>query len=137
MSIRFVFYKKNEVILDIFLSIYIILKKMSDTEPIIVRHRVYYDGFEDNRCEYMQDVSSEVLSFVLYQGNWVLIHERDWCTSTDIPGMVKRFNELTGENVRMIIYSFDRNTPEVLAAEAFARGADSSRFPIVDLKPPA
>jgi hypothetical protein len=106
-----------------------------DTEPIIVCHRLYYDGFEDYRCKYMPRHCSEVLKFVLYQGNWVLIDYDDWCTTDDIPQMVERFNGLTGQDGRTIIYSFHHKSSLVREAEEYARSGNISRFPILDLKP--
>lgn len=111
---------------------------MSDIH--IVRHRMYYDGFEDYHCkvEYklghprrLADHSD--LSFVFFNNVWVLINERDWCTSDDIPGIVERLNQVTGLCGNAVVYAFHCDKGVVLRAEQFAQGGDPYRYPLIDL----
>ncbi len=117
---------------------------MSDIH--IVRHRMYFDGFEDYRCKVnykfghprcLEDHSD--LSFVFFENTWVLINERDWCTSADIPGIVERLNHVTGLCGNTVVYAFHKDDDVVTRAEAFAREGDLHRYLLVDLLtyPPA
>jgi hypothetical protein len=107
----------------------------------IVRHRMYYDGFEDYQCNVAFQMTNprhlasySDKSFVFFENAWVLIYERDWCTSEDIPGIVERLNHITGMNANTVVYAFHTEGKDiVIRAEAFASGGDLLRYPLVDL----
>jgi hypothetical protein len=101
---------------------------------------MYYDGFEDYHCQVahsiihpgqLADYSDK--SLVFFENTWVLIYERDWCTSDDIPGIVERLNKVTGLNANTVTYAFHKDKDVVMRAEAFASGGDRNRYPLVDL----
>jgi hypothetical protein len=106
----------------------------------IVRHRMYYDGFEDYRCKVNYQLGHpgrladhSDLSFVFFDNTWVLVRERDWCTSDDIPGIVERLNHVTGLNANTVVYAFHEDKDVVMRAEQFACGGDPYRYPLIDL----
>lgn len=94
--------------------------------PTYVKHRVYYDGFEDYRCAYRKMLTrnapalNEVLTFRLVRNAWVLIWERDFCTTTDFPEMIERFEHATGIRAERIEYAYRHDTAVVLEAERLA-----------------
>jgi hypothetical protein len=111
---------------------------MSDVH--IVRHRMYYDGFEDYHCKVVYCLANpgrltsySDYRFVFFENVWVLIYERDWCTSEDIPGIVERLNRVTGLHANTVVYAFHEDKDVVVRAEAFASGGDLLRYPLVDL----
>ena len=111
---------------------------MSDIH--IVRHRMYYDGFDDYQCNVAFSMTNpghlasySDKSFVFFENVWVLIYERDWCTSDDISGIVERLNYVTGRNANTVVYAFHQYKDVVMRAEQFAQGGDPCRYPLIDL----
>lgn len=110
---------------------------------VYVKHRVYYDGFEDYRCKYQkmltrdEPVSNQVLTFRLLDDAWVLLWERDFCTDDDFPGMIERFEQATGIRAERIEYAFWDYNSKVIEAEGLAQAEREfiDAAPIIDLAP--
>lgn len=101
---------------------------------------MYYDGFEDYQCEVAyclaipgRRTSYSDYQFVFFENTWVLMYERDWCTSEEIPGIVERLNRITGLHGNTVVYAFHCDKDVVRRAEQFALGGDPYRYPLVDL----
>jgi hypothetical protein len=117
-------------------------KDMSSSSPTYIKHRVYFDGFEDYECEYQRNVDgrpagNKVLTFRFLNNAWVLLWERDFCSDNNFPGMIERFEQATGVRADRIVYAFHCDTTTVLEAERLARGeAGIIHFAkIIDLAP--
>jgi hypothetical protein len=113
------------------------------TNPVYVKHRVYWDNFEDYRYAYATKITrpgepadSKVLTFRLVGDAWVLLWERDFCGSIDPAGAIHRFEQVTGARAARIEYAFHCDKSTVLEAERLARDeqqfADAAQ--IVDLR---
>jgi hypothetical protein len=100
----------------------------ASTNPVYVKHRVYWDGFEDYRYEFAtkmirprEPADSKVLTFRLVGDAWVLLWERDFCGSIDPAGAIQRFEQATGIRAAQVVYAFQCDTSAVLEAERLAR----------------
>ncbi len=114
------------------------------TNPVYVKHRVYWDGFEDYRYAYATKIirpgepaDSKVLTFRHVGDAWVLLWERDFSGSVDPNGAIQRFEQVTSVRAARIVYAFHCDTAAVLEAERLAR--DEREFidaaQIIDLAP--
>ena len=105
-----------------------------------VKHVVYWDDQEDYRPEFRKNLvggpaHTQTLLFRLIDDKWVLLYHRDFCAPDEL--MLAQMNAATGQSATEIHYSWNKRSPLVERAEAFASiEADAIHScPTVDRRP--